>query len=808
MQTAPSPAEARSAPHDPPHALPGRPEDTRFLTGRGQYLDDIVLPGMLHAAMLRSPHAHALVKRIDYARALEIPGVYGIITGADVAQAIEPEKGSSYPRGGSWYFIATDRARFAGEIVAVVAAENRYIAEDALDAIEVEYEPLPPVTDPERATDPDQPVLHPEAPGGNEVFHRVWDIGEVDAAFADADVVVRERFSVHRHSSTPIEGLGAIAEYDRASDRVTLWSNLANLSRFTAAARALRLTHGDVRMIVPDIGGHFGTKAWVHQRAVLLAVLSKKVGRPVKWAEDRLEHLRASHHGTSRITDIELAAKRDGTLLGFRMRTLDDQGAYVCLNEPFGPFTIMQNGLVGCYTVQHARVESRCVVTNKCPVASMRGYGRIQYFFALERGMDVLARELQMDPAALRRKNFIPAEAYPYRTPSGSLYDSGDSTALLQKAEELLDYEQLRQDQASLREEGRLVGVGFAAAVEGGGPNLPTLAAAFGVNERTGLAVEVASARLGPDGRIHVECPTLAQGQGHEATLARIAADQLGVDPADVRVTVRFDSATMPYTPVSGTYGSRFVTSGAPAAFGATRKLRSQLAQIAASALETAPEDLEFANGRISVRGVPDRGMSVRQLAARAYAAPDSFGQGSDLPLDATFRSNWPTADYPDEQGRYNGMCTYSVLIHAAVVEVNPRTGQVKILKYVGTEDCGRILNPAIVQGQTMGGIVNGIGWALTEDLVYDEEGQLLTGTFMDYLMPRFTDIPPLALGHVECPTPFSPLGAKGMGEGGVIAAPACIANAVEDAIAHLGGRIRDSHLTPETVLRAMRSQV
>jgi CO/xanthine dehydrogenase Mo-binding subunit len=449
---------------------------------------------------------------------------------------------------------------------------------------------------------------------------------------------------------------------------------------------------------------------------------------------------------------------------------------------------MIRNGVTGPYRFQHARVEARAVVTNKVPVASNRGYGRVQPIFLMERIVDRLARALDMDPADLRRKNFIEPHEYPYRNPSGAYYDSGDPPQLLAKARELLDYDGYRRRQAELRAQGRLVGLGIAMAVELGGP----------------MPLDVATVQLTPDGRLNVQAPTLAQGQGHETTIAQIVGDRFRVDPATVNVTVRFDSATMPYNASSGTYASRFSSSGAPAVYGAARKLAEQLAPLAAKLLEADPADVEFENGVARVRGVPERSVPLRQLANRAHFTPEMFGELSDVGLQATFRWSWPNLN-PDTTGQSRGAATFTLLCHGAVVEIDPDTGAITILKYVATEDCGRLINPMIVRGQAMGGIVNGLGWALTEDFVYDDAGQLLTGTFMDYLLPRFTDIPPLGLAHVECPTPFSPLGAKGMGEGGAIPPMACIANAVEDAIYHAGGRIRDSHLTPETVLRALR---
>ncbi|MBM2809791.1 MAG: Ald Xan dh protein [Chloroflexi bacterium] len=774
-----------------------RKEDSRFLTGRGQYADDLRIPGLLEAAMLRSPYAHALIKRIDYSRALEIPGVYGVITGADAMEHLKPGTAWTYPAGGSWYYMATDRARFAGEIVAIVAAEDRYIAEDALEAIEVEYEELPVVSDPERACDADQPVLHPGAPGGNEVLNRVWDFGDAETAFAQADVVVRERLVVHRHSSTPLEGLIAIASFDTVTEETTVWTNIGHLARFSSAVDSMRMDNADVRLIVPDVGGSFGLKVYVYQRCALMSVLSRKVGRPVKWVEDRIEHLGASNHGTGRVAWIELAAKRDGTMLGMKYRTLDDQGAYVALTEPFGPLLMLPT-LAGPYRFKDLHVESHCVVTNKCPVAPNRGYGRIQPVFALERIVDRLARELNMDPAELRMKNLLAKEAFPYVTPTRFLYDSGDPSTQMRQLRGLLDYDRLRKEQAAARAQGRLLGIGLALSVEGGGTP----------------PFDVATVLLGPDGRLMVQAPTIAQGQGHETTIAQIVGDRFDVDPQSIHVTVQLDTRSMTYSLGSGTYASRFSSTAGPAVHGAAKKLSDQLIQLAANLLDADPRYMDLRDGQIVTTEGPERGISLKEIAGKVNSTPNVFGLEADLSLQATYFWQWPPAP-GTAVGRNalagaaasaagnRGTITYSFVCHGALVEVDPETGLVKVLKYASSEDCGKIINPMIVRGQILGGLINGLGWALTEDFVYDQNGQLLTGTFMDYLPARFTDIPPVELGHIECPTPFSPLGAKGVGEGGAIPPVACIANAVEDALYHLGGRIMDSHLTPELVLRA-----
>jgi len=780
------PAKEKIMAANTPRSWLGRPvprnEDFRFLTGRGQYVDDLKVPGMLEAAMLRSPCAHAVIKRIDYSRALELPGVYGVITGEDVVPLIEPARATTYPAGGEWYYIATDRVRHVGEIVAIVAAEDRYIAEDALELIDVEYELLPVVSDPEHAADPDQPILHPESPGTNEVLNETYDFGDIEGAFATADVVVSEKLVVHRHSGVPLEGLAAIASHDPTTGEFTVWANIGNLGRYEIAAKSLRVGQADLRLIVPDVGGSFGIKAWVHQRAVLLAVLSRKVGRPVKWVEDRLEHLAGTHHGMGRIQTVELAARRDGTILGMKMRVIDDQGAYVAVNEPRGPSTL--STVFGPYAIKTLRYECHAVLTNKVPVASNRGYGRVQPNFGLERMIDRLARELNLDPTDVRMKNFIPREAFPYVTPTRTQYDSGDPAALMRGLKDAMGYPGIRAEQERARAEGRVMGIGFATSVEGGGT----------------MSVEVAEIMLSPDGGIQVQTPTLAQGQGHETTIAQIVADRFDVDPRSVHVTVQLDSRTMTYTNLSGTYASRFSATGAPAVHGAAKKLAGQITELAANVMDADPREIAFREGRVVAADGPERSMTLAELARRVHRAPRDFGPAADMSLHASFL--WQPPDYRADSG---GSATYAFVVQGAIVEIDPETGRIDVKRYYNWEDCGRIINPLIVEGQTMGGVVHGLGWALTEKFVYDEDGQLMTGTFMNYLLQRFTDIPPLTLGHIECPSPYTELGSKGMGEGGVIPAMACIANAVEDAMWDRGGRIMDSHMPPELVLGALR---
>ncbi|MDP2645111.1 MAG: xanthine dehydrogenase family protein molybdopterin-binding subunit [Desulfobacterales bacterium] len=774
-----------------------RKEDERLVIGKGNYTADVSLPGMLHVALLRSPYAHANIVSIDTREAEALPGVVAVVSGQELARQTEPfvvvfpSKMVDYP-------MAVTKARYVGEPVVAVAAVDRYVAEDALELIRVEYEPLPAVVDVEKACDADAPVIHEEH-GSNLGWQDVFTYGDPGKAFEQADVVVSERFHFHRFSSTPIETFAAAAQYDEGSKVLTVWSNLQTpMFRHSGLANALRIPSHQLRLIMPDIGGGFGIKCAVSQYLLITGFLAMRTRRPVTYLEDAQEHLSGGAHGTERISYVQFAASKEGKILGMRFRSLDDEGAFIRPPEPTGVI-LWCHATTGVYEVENVEINCAAVITNKCPVAPNRGYGRMQHQFTIERMMDMVADKLGMDRTEIRRLNHIPVEKMPWTGPSGVLYDSGDYRAALDKLKNLVDYQGWRQRQAAARKEGRLIGLGIVNLIDPGASNLGEMTL-FNPMFRASAAAEAASMRMDTSGNVTVALGSVPQGQGHETVTAQMVADELGITPDNVFVRPGFDNTTHPYAGGSGTYGSRFCAVGSGAVVGAARKIRGKIQRLASRLLEAKPEDIELANGRVFVKGVPQKGMPIAQIAAISYFNPVMMSGEDEGGLEATCTYNYPKANMMDEKKRVNGASTYSNAAHCAVVEVNEHTGQIKVLDYVSVHDSGTLVNPAIVDGQLHGGIVHSLGAALYEEFVYDENGQLLTGSYMDYLLPRATEIPPIKVSHMCSPSPFTALGAKGMGEGGG-PVPALLASAVEDALKPLAIRITSSHLAPEKIL-------
>jgi 2-furoyl-CoA dehydrogenase large subunit len=780
-----------------------RKEDVRLTTGRGLYLDDIGRPGLLHAAMLRSPHAHARIVALDATEAARLPGVRAILTGADAAatsRPIRPLIPTPVPLP-DWC-LAVDRVRYAGEPVAAVAAVDRATAEDALERIRVEYEPLPAVVDPEAALRPDSALLYPEL-GTNVLWHDVLAYGDVAGAFARADGVLRERFEIQRYASTPLETFGAIAEYDAGLDAYTFWTNDQRPGLTLAIlAESLAVPQSQLRLITPDIGGAFGNK---RRPAYLLvcALLARRAGRPVKYLEDRLENLGALMHACNGVMDVELAYRSDGIVLGLRVRDVADEGKN--LVSPTQHNLIKLGNIVNGYRIGAVSYEAYSVLTTKCPSGANRGIGKPFMCFAVERAMALLARRLELDPAELRLRNYVQPDEMPYTTPPGAQYDSGDYPATLRRALERFDYRGLRERQARARAEGRLLGIGIATSVEPAGTNLASYELITGRRAASGSA-EAAMVRVEPDGRVRAALGDPASGQGYETVVAQIVADELGLTPADVHVERGFDSSTTPWLYLSGNYSNKFSVTDVGAVLGAARAVRDKLLRIAAHRLEVAVEDLELADAEARVRGVPGRGLTVRELARTAYADVLGLPPGEPPGLEARHAYQNPLAQ-PVGAGRtVRSQLVFSNAAHCCLVEVDRRTGQVRILQHVVVHDCGRELNPLIVEGMVHGSTVHGIGAALLEEFRYDANGQLLTATFMDYLKPTALDVPDIEVDRLEHPSPFTPLGAKGVGEGGAIPAPAAVANAVEDALVELGVTVRSLPITPERVWRWLTS--
>jgi carbon-monoxide dehydrogenase large subunit len=761
-----------------------RREDPRFLRGEARYVDDVKLPGLLHAAFLRSPHAHARLGRIRTEAAARMPGVVRVFTFADLERWMKPLPlfGAPPPglaaairfdvRQAPQYPLCRDRARHVGEAVAMVVAGSRAQAEDAVERIEVDWDPLPAVVDMRGAAEPSAPLVHPEW-GTNVAVGFTHAIGDPDGAFADAEVVVHDTFHIQRYVGMPIETRGVVAQWDRRDGTLITW-NSTQVAHFVqqGLAATLDLPHHKIRVIAPDLGGGFGTKASGYAEDALVPIAAMVLHRPVKWIEDRREHMMAAAHARHQIHEIALAAKRDGTMLGVRDRIWLDLGAYNVWGIVL-PYNTVAH-LIGPHRIRNMRVDVRGVVTHKTPNAPYRGAGRPETVFAMDRIVDRLARELGLDPADIRRRNYIAPDqlpwdlGMPYRDGNPLVYDSGDFPAALEAALKAAGYDDFRREQPRLRARGVWRGIGISGYVEG------TAIGPF----------EGASVKLDLSGRVTVATGAVSSGQGHETAFAQICADVLGV-PIEHVTVVGGDTAAVPFG--VGTFASRSgVTAGSSIA-DAAREVRDKLVRAAAALLEAAPADVEIEDGRVFVRGAP---ASAVPLARVIQASIPTFAQPGVA-----------TPDFEASAYHHVPTVTYASAVHVAQVEVDIGTGHARLMKYVVAHDCGKIINPLIVEGQVHGGVAQGVGGALFEEMVYDEQGQLLTGSLMDYLIPTAVELPPIDTVHLECPSPRNPLGAKGLGEGGAISPPAAIANAIEDALQPFGVRITSTPVSPGRLL-------
>ena len=777
-----------------PRTWVGRPlpriEDETLLRGQGRFVDDLdPVANVKHAAILRSQVAHARITRLDASRALEHPGVVGVLTGADVARLSKPFPAGVDAPAFPFRAAAHEVTRYVGEPLAVVVARDRYVAEDALELVEVDYEPLEPVMDALAAAD-----------GPTMVSERCFRYGDAEAAFARADLVVRERFRFPRWSALPLECYGVVADWNEAAGVLTAWANFQGpFTLHSVAAAALGLPGSKLRLITPpDSGGSYGIKSAVYAYVVLIGLASRHLGVPVRWTEDRLEHLAASSASTDRVTDVEAAFSADGELLALRYDVVEDVGAYVRAPEPATLYR-MHGSLSGAYRVENVEARNRIVLTNRCPTGLNRGFGGPQLYFALERTMAIASGRLGLDATEVARRNLVRPEELPYRTPSGGLYDSGDYGACLEDVLREARYAERREEQAAAQAEGRLLGIGLACVVEPSVSNMGYITLAQTAAERaeslpkSGNA-EGATIAVRPLGGITVQLSTTPQGQGHRTVAAQIVADVLGVAPADVEVLTDMDTSTSAWTVASGNYSSRFSGVGAGAVVRAAEKLAAKLKTIAAYVLATTPELVELRDGR-AVAG--DREISLRRLAGLAHWHPDGLPPGVEPGLHETAFYAAPNLAPPDDADRVASSGAHGFIADVAVVEVDRATGKVEVLDYVTVHDAGRLLNPLLADGQVRGGFAHGAGAALFERHVYDNAGNLLTGTLMDYLCPTAPDLPPLRSFHRETPSPFTALGAKGLGEGNTMSAPAAIANAVADA---LGVEHLELPLTPDRV--------
>jgi 2-furoyl-CoA dehydrogenase large subunit len=776
-----------------------RREDLPLLTGRGSFIDDLQVANPLHVAFARSPFAHAEIGSLGLSAALASPGVTAALSGAELAGLTDPFAAGITHRL-AYYALAVDRARYAGEPVAAVAAEDRYLAEDAAELVLADYEPLDAVVTVEDALDPAKPLLH-EQVGSNVVADRTLRYGDPDAAFARAALVVSETLRWERYSSTPIETYGIVADYEPASGLLTMWANfMGPMTLLPVLARSLRMPEERLRVIVPkDIGGSFGIKSSLFPYMTVVGLLAMRTGRPVKWIEDRAEHLIGSSHQPDRVGTRELALTKDGEIIGLRAHVIDNLGAYVRAPEPATTYRPLGN-YVGPYRVRDVELHLVDVVSNKVPTGPNRGYGCQQVYLETERTLDEAAERLGLDPAEIRRRNLISADAFPYETPSGGIYDSGDYPRAFELALETAGYDGLRAMQTAARAEGRHVGVGIALAVDPSISNMgyvsvalpPEVRQAPGYLHKSGAA-DWAQVRVDPRGKVMVTMATTPQGQGHETAVAQVVADELGVSPDDVGTVDEFDSHTSVWSVSSGSYSSRFSGIASGAARKAAGEVRRQILEIGAALLEAAPADLELVDGEVRVKGSPDRSVSLRRIAGVAHWDPHSLPEGMSAGIQASEVLHVPTSAPPTDDDRINSSHAYGFVAEVVAIEVDPVTWGVRILAYAAVHDAGTIINPKLVEGQVYGAALHGLGGALLEEFRWDEDGQFLTGTFADYRCLTAAEAPRIELAHVESPSPFTPVGAKGCGESSSESAPAAIANAVADALRPLG--LKPSHL-------------
>lgn len=769
-----------------------RREDPRFIQGRGSYVANIKLPNMAYLAIKRSPYAHAKIKGIDTSKAKALAGVVGVFTGEDTSDVGMLPCGWNVPNiiVPPNRVLQTDKVRHVGDRVAMVAAENPYIAQDALDLIEVDYEPLPAVVDAKKAAEPDAPQLHDNVPNNTSY---VWALGNkevCDKAFAEADKVVELDLVNQRLIATAMEPRAAVAQWDPAREEMTLWttSQNPNLTRIVLSAFVLGIPEHRLRLISPDVGGGFGSKIPTYPEEALVPWAARKVGRPVKWVAARSESAMSDSQGRDHVTHCKLALKNDGTFTGLHVSTWANNGAYISTVAPLIPTALYITLLSGLYKIPGIYGEVWGTLTNTVWVDAYRGAGRPEAAYLVERLVDVAASELNMDSVDIRRKNFIPASEFPYQTPVAFQYDSGNYAGVMDKAVEMANYSQMRADQKKARDEGRLVGIGIGAAIEASGPAPSAVAGSLG--GVTGFW-ESGSIRVHATGKVTVLTGAHSHGQGHETTFAQIVADELGIDINDIDI-VHGDTAVIPNG--MGTYGSRSTNVGGSALVRSAEKVRAKMMKIASHQLEAPLEDMVYdqEQGRVYVKGVPSKAKAFSELAFAAYTA-----------------HNLPPGMEPglEEDAYYDPVnFTFPNSVHIAQVEVDRDTGEVTIQRYVAVDDVGKVINPLIVEGQVAGGIAQGVGQALWEYGNYDDSGQLISANLLEYAMPHAHYFPAFEMGRVETASPHNPLGVKGAGEMGTIASTPAIANAVMDAIAPLGIRHIDMPLTPEKVWRAMQA--
>ncbi len=775
-----------------------RVEDPSLLTGRTCFIDDVVLPRMLHGAILRSPFAHARIVAVDTREAEALPGVFAVITGTDALRWSHPALSS--PEGWGTHCLATEKVRFVGEPIAAVAAISRHVAEDAIELISVDYEPLDVVADPIRAMEPGSPLVI-EARGSNVMLDRLFQWGDVDAAFASADVVVGESFRWHRMGANPTETYGCICEWDPLDLRLTVRGSIQSPSMFALGrAATFALPSNRVNVISHPHGGSFGGKGGARGTDITCMLSRKAGGRPVKWIEDRVEYLTSGGgQAWDRHYEASLAVQNDGRVTGLKVRLIDDLGATgeaygaICTAKPLAAFT-------GPYTIPVAEYDLKLVATNKLPSGPYRGMGPPPHFFVLEQLMDMAARKLAIDPAEFRRRNFIRKDQFPYTIPSGNEYDSGSYEEVLDAALELADYPAMRADQAKAREAGRLVGIGVASAIEPGVFDWN----AYAIVGMPGTGVpEGATVNIDILGFVTVRVGFSLEGQGQYTLVTQLVSDYWNVEPSLVRV-VYLDTQSAP--PSFGPGGSRLGVAITGAVLGACDKIRQKMSRVVAALMQTEPAHIAYRDGKFFISGVEGAQMTVAEVAGTMLARSDLLPPDIDPRPEATHVWTAAGRTPADDQGRAKSYLTAAQAVHVVRVEIDRDTGFVEIQRYCLADDCGTRLNPATVDGQTDGSVAQGIGAALLEEYSFDEDAQPRTTTFMDYLMPTVYEIPEIEKVAVVTPSPFTPLGAKGCGEGAIHTTPAAVMCAINDALAPLGQMAREVPAAPNRLWKLIRA--
>ena len=772
-----------------------RTEDPRLIQGLAHYVDDIKLPDTLHAVFLRSIYAHARIRKIETGAAAKLPGVVAVYTGKDIAQKIGAVPcGAAIPdmKVPDHRVLATNKVYWVGHPIAVIVAENKYIARDAADLIQVDYEELTPVLDEEKAADKSSPVIH-EQFGNNIAYKLTAGEGDIEAALKSADKVVKQKLFNKRLAPIAMEPRGVLARYYPGEQELTLWTStqIPHLAR-TQVAIMLGMPENKLRLIAPEVGGGFGSKLNVYAEEAVLGWISMQLGRPVKWIEGRRENIQATIHGRGQVGYIEIGCKKDGTITGLRYNVFADMGSYFQLLTPAIP-TLTGLMLSGCYKIPAIQMNVTATFTNKMSTDAYRGAGRPEATFVIERAMDLVAAELGMDPVAVRRKNFPTPEEFPFKTATGLFYDSGNYEGALKKALDMAGYSKLRDQQKKARDEGRIVGIGVSTYVEicAIGPSAATPAGGW----------ESATVRIEPTGKVTVLTGASPHGQGQETSFAQIVADELGVDVNDVTV-IHGDTAVVQYG--IGTFGSRATAVGGTAVYMSLQKLKEKGTKLAAHLLQADPSSVTFKEGKFAAE-------AAKAASAGSGSSGSAGGSGAksvsiqEVALNAHLAKNIP----PDMEPGLSATSfyepknfTFPFGTHIAVVEIDRETGEIHFQRYVAVDDCGKVINPLLVHGQVHGGIVQSIGQALYEEVVYDDNGQLITGTLMDYAVPKAAMIPWFELDRTETPSPVNPLGVKGVGEAGTIGATPAIVAAVVDAMAPFGVRHLDMPIKPEHLWR------